>query len=143
MREAIMKLNLHHKQVVLYMLSFVLFLFAIAFSFTINNYTLGDQILNFLHIPCWSNGNTGTHYTVLYSAIFLIISYLCKPQNPQKVQSEQLNSKAAVTHWLQPLLRSKNLTVKNCFGIYLKNISNKYLYAEKQNLIFWVFYDTY
>lgn len=88
MQEAIMKCNSHHKQVALYILSFALFLFAIAFSFTINNYTLGDQILNFFHIPCWSDGNTGTHYTILYSAMLLIISYLCKPKNLPKAQSE-------------------------------------------------------
>jgi hypothetical protein len=72
--------NLKYQKTILYILSLAIFIFAIAFSFTINDFTLGDQILNFFHIPCWSNGNTGTHYTIIYSVVFIIISYLCKPK---------------------------------------------------------------
>ena len=54
--------------------SLALFLVILAFlwSFTINGYCLGDRILNLLSLPAWSNGTSGTHYTVFYSFIFLI-----------------------------------------------------------------------
>ena len=38
----------------------------------IDNFCLGDYILNIFSIPSWSNGTIGTHYTVFYSYIFLI-----------------------------------------------------------------------
>ncbi len=38
----------------------------------LNNFCLGDYILNIFNIPSWSNGTSGTHYTVFYSYIFLI-----------------------------------------------------------------------
>ena len=54
--------------------SFLLDLFAIlwSFSFGLNGFCLGDTILTFLGMPAWSNGNSGTHYTIFYSLIFLL-----------------------------------------------------------------------
>lgn len=73
-------MRIHMKRVILSFLSFIIFIFAAIFSFTANNYTHGDQILNCFHIPCWSNGNTGTHYAILFSVVILVISHLCKPK---------------------------------------------------------------
>lgn len=54
--------------------SFLLVIFAIIWSFTVglNGFCLGDTILSFLGMPAWSNGNSGTHYAIFYSLIFLL-----------------------------------------------------------------------
>lgn len=57
-----------------------IFLFAIVFSVPINGFTLGDQILNALHLPCWSNGNSGTHYTIFYSIGLVLLSCILIPR---------------------------------------------------------------
>lgn len=58
--------------------SFLLVIFAIvwSFSFGLNGFCLGDTILSFLGMPAWSNGNSGTHYTIFYSLIFLLPAVL-------------------------------------------------------------------
>lgn len=76
--------NTKYKIIGRYIISIIIFIFAIAFSFTINNFTLGDEILNFFKIPSWSNGDTGTHYTIIYTVVFSIISYLIIPKNNKK-----------------------------------------------------------
>ena len=54
--------------------SFLLVTFAIlwSFSFGLNRFCLGDTVSSFLGVPAWSNGNSGTHYTIFYSLIFLL-----------------------------------------------------------------------
>ena len=54
--------------------SFLLVIFAIvwSFSFGLNGFCLGDMVLSFLGLPAWSNGNSGTHYVIFYSLIFLL-----------------------------------------------------------------------
>ena len=54
--------------------SFLLVIFAIvwSFSFGLNGFCLGDTVLSFLGMPAWSNGNSGSHYTIFYSLIFLL-----------------------------------------------------------------------
>ena len=54
--------------------SFLLVIFAIvwSFSFGLNGFCLGDAVLSFLCMPAWSNGNSGSHYTIFYSLIFLL-----------------------------------------------------------------------
>ena len=47
-----------------------------SFSFGLNGFCLGDTILSFLGMPAWSNGNSGTHYTIFYSLIFLVPAVL-------------------------------------------------------------------
>lgn len=53
-------------------LSILLFLMAALWSFSFRDFCLGDTILEFLNLKSWSNGNSGTHYTIFYSIIFLI-----------------------------------------------------------------------
>ena len=55
-------------------ISFLLVAFAIlwSFNFGLNGFCLGDTVLSLLGMPAWSNGNSGTHYTIFYSLIFLL-----------------------------------------------------------------------
>ncbi|MDF2802058.1 MAG: hypothetical protein K0S61_1961 [Anaerocolumna sp.] len=55
--------------------SFLLFILTILWSVNIKSlgdFCLGDFLLNAVDLPTWSNGLSGTHYTVYYSFIFLI-----------------------------------------------------------------------
>jgi len=47
-------------------------LFSISFRFV----SIGDYILNGIGLDSWSNGNHGIHYTIFYSLIFFIPSFL-------------------------------------------------------------------
>jgi len=54
-------------------ISLLLIMFGILFSFSWkNSEALGDTILRFLGLSPWSNGDTGTHYTIIYSLFFFI-----------------------------------------------------------------------
>ena len=53
--------------------SLVLFIIGSLFAFTFNKVCIGDNILNYIGLKSWSNGNQGTHYTIFYS--LLIIGY--------------------------------------------------------------------
>lgn len=56
-------------------LSLLLCIIGILFSFSFKNKgAYGDDILNFIGLQSWSNGDTGIHYTVFYSLIFFITS---------------------------------------------------------------------
>lgn len=37
---------------------------------------IGDDILNNIGLSAWSNGDSGIHYTMFYSAIFFIPSFI-------------------------------------------------------------------
>ncbi len=56
--------------------SLLLFIIGCLFSFTFNGICIGDNILNYIGLKAWSNGNTGTHYTVFYSLLFFIPSLI-------------------------------------------------------------------
>ena len=51
-------------------------LFSVVFSFTSNGFTLGDEILNALNLPAWSDGSLGTHYTIFYSLGMMTVSVI-------------------------------------------------------------------
>lgn len=57
-------------------ISLLLVIIAFFWAFSIKGFCLGDNILSFFKIPNWSNGTSGTHYTIFYSFIFLIPSLL-------------------------------------------------------------------
>lgn len=58
-------------------LSFALCLIGILFAFRFGNkFCIGDIILNNIGLSAWSNGDSGTHYTMFYSAIFFITSFI-------------------------------------------------------------------
>ena len=62
-----------NKKIGLGSISLLLLMFGILFSFSWKNTeALGDTILRFLGLSPWSNGETGTHYTIIYSLIFFI-----------------------------------------------------------------------
>ncbi len=63
----------YHKKMGMGTISLLLFIFGILFSFSFGNReALGDIILRFLGLNPWSDGDTGTHYTIIYSLIFFI-----------------------------------------------------------------------
>ena len=51
-------------------LSLLLFIIGCLFSFTFNDISIGDNILTYIGLKAWSNGNSGTHYTIFYSLLF-------------------------------------------------------------------------
>ncbi|MCZ0874634.1 hypothetical protein [Peribacillus sp. AS_2] len=58
-------------------LSIVLCLLGILFTFEFGDEScMGDQILHAIGLSSWSNGDSGIHYTVFYSAIFFIPSFI-------------------------------------------------------------------
>jgi hypothetical protein len=62
-----------NKKIGLGSISLLLILFGILFSFSWkNSEAFGDTILRFLGFSPWSNGDTGIHYTVIYSLFFFI-----------------------------------------------------------------------
>ena len=56
--------------------SLVLFIIGSLFAFTFNKICIGDNILNYIGLKSWSNGNQGTHYTIFYSLLFYIPSLI-------------------------------------------------------------------
>ena len=46
----------------------------LSLTFHHNGVCYGDQIINFLGLKAWSNGSSGTHYTIFYMLIFFAIS---------------------------------------------------------------------
>ncbi|MGZ9816691.1 hypothetical protein ACXM0N_12275 [Peribacillus simplex] len=58
-------------------LSFALCLIGILFNFRFGDkFCIGDIILNNIGLSAWSNGDSGIHYTVFYSIIFFIPSFI-------------------------------------------------------------------
>ena len=70
-------------------ISLLLFIMGYLFTFRFNNVCIGDNILTYLGLKPWSNGNSGIHYTVFYSLLFfipsLIIGYKFKDNFGSKV----------------------------------------------------------
>ena len=60
-------------------ISSLLSLLAILWSCNIpvhyDTFCIGDYILTQLHLPAWSNGSTGTHYTVFWGLVFYIPAF--------------------------------------------------------------------
>ena len=57
-------------------LSLLLFIVGCLFSFTFNDICIGDNILTYIGLKAWSNGNSGNHYTIFYSLLFFIPSLI-------------------------------------------------------------------
>ena len=59
-------------------LALVLSIIAIIWSFNmpwLDDFCLGDIVLDYMGIPIWSNGTSGTHYTVFYSFVFFVPAF--------------------------------------------------------------------
>ncbi len=70
-----------NKKIGLGSLSILLWVFGILFSFTFGNQgALGDRLLEAIGLSAWSNGDTGIHYTILYSYLFFVPSLLLARQ---------------------------------------------------------------
>lgn len=80
------------KQFGLGSISLILFILAILWSVNIrglNNFCLGDVVLNSINISTWSDGNLGIHYTIFYTFIFLVPAIIigCKFPNHRYAKS--------------------------------------------------------
>ncbi|WP_422659971.1 hypothetical protein ACK8P5_05475 [Paenibacillus sp. EC2-1] len=65
------------KKIGLGSISLFLFIFGILFSISFGNrVSFGDSILRYLGLNPWSNGDTGLHYTIIYSLIFYILALI-------------------------------------------------------------------
>lgn len=70
-------MKLINKKIGVGSISLLLCIMGILFSFNLGNRVCyGDIILKYIGLSPWSNGDNGTHYTVLYSLIFFIPSYI-------------------------------------------------------------------
>ncbi|MBO8168181.1 MAG: hypothetical protein H0Z35_03225 [Thermoanaerobacteraceae bacterium] len=68
--------------------SLLIFILAMVFSFSFGtNFCLGDSILNLLGLKAWSNGDSGFHYTILYSIVFLMLGWLLGIKFPNNLGS--------------------------------------------------------
>lgn len=70
-------LNIDNKKIEFGSISLLLCISGILFDFSFGDKVCyGDIILNYIGLNPWSNGYSGTHYTVLYSLIFFIPSFI-------------------------------------------------------------------
>lgn len=66
-----------NKKIGLGSLSILLWVFGIYFSLALGNQAaFGDRVLETIGLSAWSNGDTGIHYTILYSFLFFIPSFI-------------------------------------------------------------------
>ena len=57
----------------------LIIIFAFVFSWSYNFSCLGDEILNYFGLPAWSvNNSSGSHYTVIYSAVMVLIAIIIR-----------------------------------------------------------------
>lgn len=47
-----------------------------------NGVCIGDNILNYMGLPIWTNGDTGFHFTLFYSLVFLIPAFILAYKYP-------------------------------------------------------------
>lgn len=65
-----------YKKIILRCLSVIIIFFSILFSYTWKNgYNLGDRLLTSIGLKPWSNGVHGTHYTVMYSLVMMLVAF--------------------------------------------------------------------
>lgn len=70
-------MKLINKKIGVGSIALLLCIMGILFSFNLGKgVCYGDIILKHIGLSPWSNGDNGTHYTVLYSLIFFIPSYI-------------------------------------------------------------------
>ncbi|MBS4203526.1 hypothetical protein [Lederbergia citrea] len=57
--------------------SLLLIIVGVLFSSTFKKHgSVGDNILRFIGVNPWSNGDEGIHYTVYYAAVFYILAFI-------------------------------------------------------------------
>jgi hypothetical protein len=56
----------------------ILIIFSLIFSYSINEYCIGDKILNYFNLPSFSNNNNGTHYTIFYSIFLIALAFFLR-----------------------------------------------------------------
>lgn len=69
-------MKIRNKELGIGTISLALCLAGILFSISFRFVSIGDYILNGIGLNSWSNGNRGIHYTIFYSLIFFIPSFI-------------------------------------------------------------------
>jgi len=69
-------LKIKNKELGIGSISLVLCMVGILFGLSFRNFCIGDYVLNGFGLNPWSNGDTGTHYTIFYSLAFFVPSFL-------------------------------------------------------------------
>ena len=70
-------MNQDNKKIGLGSISLLLSIMGILFAFSFGDKVCyGDVILKYIGLKPWSDGNSGLHYTVFYSLIFFIPSFI-------------------------------------------------------------------
>jgi hypothetical protein len=70
------KMKIKNKKFGIGTIALILWVFGFFFSFSFKEFCLGDYIINGIGLKAWSGGDTGTHYTVYYSLVFFIPSFI-------------------------------------------------------------------
>ncbi|MFI3214537.1 MAG: hypothetical protein R3Y24_14555 [Eubacteriales bacterium] len=82
-----------NKKIVLRVMAILLMIFSVIFSLRFdsffsstweNGYCIGDNILSSVGLKAWSSGTSGTHYTVIYSLVMLLLSFAAFSSTAQK-----------------------------------------------------------
>ncbi len=70
-------LKQNNRKIWLGCISLLLSIMGILFTFSFGkNLCYGDIIFKYIGLKAWSNGNSGLHYTVFFSLIFFIPSFI-------------------------------------------------------------------
>lgn len=69
-------MKIENKELGVGSISLVLCLIGFLFAFTFKDFSVGDNIINGIGLKAWSNGDSGTHYTIYYSLVFFMPSFL-------------------------------------------------------------------
>lgn len=69
-------MKIKNKELGIGTISLVLCILGILFGISFRNVCIGDYMLNGIGLNAWSNGNSGMHYTIYYSLLFFIPSFL-------------------------------------------------------------------
>lgn len=85
-------------------MSLLLFALGVIWSANINRqFCLGDSILNAIGLPAWSNGNSGSHYTIIYALIFLIPSIIVGYKFPNDLFAKTGKVASMILGWISIL----------------------------------------
>jgi len=90
-------MKIRNKELGIGTISLALCLVGILFSISFRYVSIGDYILNGIGLNSWSNGNYGIHYTIFYSLIFFIPSFLIGLKYKENYGSEIGRNVSAIT----------------------------------------------
>ncbi|MCB8817368.1 hypothetical protein [Desulfosporosinus shakirovi] len=114
--------------------SFVIILFSLASMIQFSNgWTIGDYIFKFLNQLPWSNGSSGTHYSVIAFLVLLLVGAICLRFSLESAPTKLANRLNIITLilvlcWLPITYAGEQLVMRFSTGInsigYDKGISS-------------------